>query len=83
MLFPKIDPKEWADTYCIKLPEAVCAVCGVNLVFDIPFAHLSFRGLISSHGGCGEEFVQSVFITTNEGERQALGLLPSQLYKEI
>lgn len=73
MIYPLVNASVWADRYKIDTPHAVCQSCKEEQRFEIPFAFRKFRGLLSSHGDCGEEFRQSVFVTTNRKLRKELG----------
>lgn len=73
MIFPVEIAEAWAARYGMEIPKAVCLKCKQTQEFTIPFAYGDFRGLISSHTECGEEFRQSVFVLKDPEDRKALG----------
>ena len=73
MLFPLVNFLDWGDEYDIPSRPSPCKRCGELQEFTIPFAYKSFRGLISEHTKCGEEFRQSVFVSSDPKERADLG----------
>ena len=73
MIYPQVDPKEWADRYGINIMATLCKKCEKPQQFTKPFAWHQFRGLISDHGECGEEYRQSVFVPVDKDERRMLG----------
>lgn len=72
MLYPQVDAKSWSELYDIPSSEAHCLKCGDRQEFTTPFAYKEFRGLLSSHLECGEEFQQSIFVTIDKKERLKL-----------
>lgn len=73
MLYPQIDPEKWAAIYDLELEPATCLKCKCQQKFTIPFAYKEFRGLISNHLECGEEFRRSIFTTVDKSEGDDLG----------
>jgi len=73
MLFPEVDPTTWSKRYDLGARSGICANCSVAVTFTIPFAHNEFRGLLSDHTECGEEFRQVVFVNKSKIERERLG----------
>lgn len=66
-MFPSCDARAWAKRYDIPvIPVGTCLKCGGIQRFVTPFALGTFRGLLSDHLQCGEEFRQSVFVTVDE-----------------
>lgn len=72
MLFPQVDPLEWAKIYNINCPSGSCYKCSAQQNFTIPFAYNDFRGLLSSHTDCGDEYRQSVFIAVDKNETKQI-----------
>lgn len=80
MLFPQVPKEKWAEIYSIDITDRPCRKCGCNQSFVTPFAYKDFRGLISSHGDCGEEFRQSTFVTVNKEQNFMLGEFVSEYF---
>lgn len=60
MIYPLIDPKEWAKTYNLRMNSRQCVNCEKQLICDIPFASGSIRGLRSKDHGCPPRYDHSV-----------------------
>lgn len=72
MLYPQVDAQDWANLYSIETRVGTCCKCKESQVFTTPFAYGEFRGLLSDHTQCGEEYRQSVFVVVNKQERNKL-----------
>ena len=79
MLFPQVETADWIKLYDLQVPVAFCRKCGLEQKFFIPFANKVFRGLLSTHLDCGEEYRQAVFVSVDAGERRALAEAIRQL----
>jgi hypothetical protein len=80
ILFSNVSPADWAIQYDIDIPVAVCKNCGNPQIFEIPFAHKQFRGLMANHTACGEEFRQAIFTPAEKSERERLGSLVTKMF---
>lgn len=72
MIYPQVDPDDWAKHYGISIRSAKCENCGSEISFTIPFAYKRFRGLLSSHTECGDQFRQAVFADAKAQDRMAI-----------
>lgn len=59
MIYPDVPAEEWARRYGLDREPYPCLRCGVPQELTIPYAHGSWRGLLSSHLECGEKYRQS------------------------
>ena len=62
MIYPDTKPNEWAKLYGLDLKSGKCLNCGAAQRFVKPFAHEQWRGLMSDHVQCGEEYRQSIAV---------------------
>jgi hypothetical protein len=53
ILFPIVDPANWAKRYSLSLKPKACSKCGKLQYPKIPFATSSWRGLQSELHECG------------------------------
>lgn len=52
MIYPKVDPSEWAIRYGIERTELKCPDCGIAVALSVPFAFDDMRGLGPEPHGC-------------------------------
>lgn len=67
MLYPKVDPAEWADRYNLPLKVIPCENCGEPQPLNIPIAFDNWRGLTAPLHACGEEFRAFVAVEIGPG----------------
>ena len=70
MLLPQEDYKEWAEKYGLRIKEAKCPKCKIDIITDIPFAIGGYRGLKSADHGCGENYTRKVMVPWSEAEKK-------------
>lgn len=66
MIYPQVDLEKWKETYHLNEPDSACLKCGKAQKFTVPFASGKFRGLLSDHTECGDEFRQSIATSTDK-----------------
>jgi hypothetical protein len=85
VIYPQVNLAEWATTYDIVPIPATCRKCGEEQFFTAigskAFAHGKFRGLLSDHTKCGDEYRQSLFTYCTKQARMELATMVS-LYTE-
>lgn len=69
LLLPVEDTEEWVEKYGLRIKTGNCHKCGVEIVTDIPFAFLGYRGLKSADHGCGDKFTWKTFKPVGEKEK--------------
>jgi hypothetical protein len=72
VLYPQVEPQQWAETYAIDATPVTCENCNSTIEFKIPFAFQNFRGLLTDHKSCGDQFQQSIFVSKCKHERQGV-----------
>lgn len=66
MIYPQVNLDSWKQTYGLTAEDSTCLKCSEPQRFTVPFAYKEFRGLLSDHTRCGEEFRQSKFVSVSE-----------------
>ena len=62
MIFPDIDPQEWARRYNIRFIKRKCSKCNRLFLSDIPIALKGYRGLQTPLHECGKEFQRMTLV---------------------
>jgi hypothetical protein len=52
VVFPNVDPEEWAERYGIEVKEHPCPECGSLFWPTVPIAMKGYRGLQTVYHGC-------------------------------
>ena len=66
MLFPIINPHDWAETYSLEIKRVACTKCEDIFMRNIPFATKGYRGLMTKEHACGLSYVSSIAKPTGE-----------------
>ena len=72
IIYPIVDPQEWAERYNLTVKSAPCENCGRRLHPTKPFAAGRWRGLVSEPHGCEDGFNISVAKKATQEERNEI-----------
>lgn len=56
MIFPDVDPAEWAKRFKLPIRTETCAKCQERFVCDVPILMQGCAGFSTPVHGCGEGF---------------------------
>lgn len=76
VVYPKVDPKEWAEKYGIHPRKGLCCpVCKKEVVPSVPFAFKGVRGLETADHGCKANGCPAVMVPVGEDAREWKALI--------
>lgn len=78
MIYPDVDPKEWAERHRIELKDHQCIKCKQFFPCDIPVAMKGYRGFTTATHECGERYAVAVFRPIGEERDWWMGTLPGE-----